>query len=641
MQIKNNLIIILFSLMALLLSACGTSPGVRPRVDPEVSHAAQLYQNRHYSEAATRYRQLADRSTGNRRSLMLLMSADSWLRDYQYSEVESTLALVIPTLLSADEDLRYRLIQAEMKLSNNQSDAALSLLGNPPARDSLRDLQQRYYHYKAEAYLQKQDIVNRTLQLIQLEQFTSSSHQRLQTQLEILNELVRIDTPTLTRFNIQADNVTSGWLELSRLVRSFRRDPQGVIGPYKEWRSLYPGHPALPELLSNLYAQQQQQQLKINKIAVLLPESGPYAKAARAIRDGILAAWYAADIDTRHQIQFYDSSNLDQIWPQVHSAAEQGADIIVGPLDKQAVMQLARAGNLPIPVLALNQVLTDTVMPRDLYQYSLSPEDEARQVAERAWNKGLAYPGILFSDNELSLRLLHAFNERWQSLSGESGSSASYPAGSTDLSAAIIQLLDIQEMPVESETSAKPETPAGSEGLDKTVDTRPQQMSNVDFIFAIGNPTQIRQVRPMLQYNYAGKLPVFTTSRGWGGSISRAVSFDVRGVELLDIPWLMEETTGPLSRSTINEQLPASKGKYARLYPMGMDAYNLLPHLRRLENSRTGTIQGQTGVLYMDQNQHILRLLTWISLAQTPVVLGVSPRGGMNQIQYIPPSSPQ
>ena len=50
---------------------------------------------------------------------------------------------------------------------------------------------------------------------------------------------------------------------------------------------------------------------------------------------------------------------------------------------------------------------------------------------------------------------------------------------------------------------------------------------------------------------------------------------------------------------------------------MGMDAYNLLPHLRSLENSKTGTLQGQTGVLYMDQNQHIHRLLTWISLAQS------------------------
>lgn len=627
MQIKNSLIIILFSLTALLLSACGTSPGVRqyskPWVDPEVSQAARLYQNRQYSQAAALYRQLADQSTGKRRSLMLLMSADSWLSDHRYSEVEATLALVSPQGLSADESLRYKLIQAKMKLADNQSDAALSLLGNPPAGDSLRDLQQRYYHYKAEAYLQKQDIVNRALQLIQMDQFIPSSRQRLPIQLEILSELSRVDTHTLSQSNIQADNVTAGWLELSRLVRSFRRDPQGLIGPYKEWRNLYPGHPALPELLSNLYAQQQRQQLKISKIAVLLPESGPYAQAAMAIRDGILTAWFAADASTRHQIQFYDSSNLDQIWPLLNEAAEQGADIILGPLDKQAVTQLARAGNLPVPVLALNHVLADTIMPRDLYQYSLSPEDEAVQVAERAWNKGLTYPGLLFPDNALGLRLLDAFSERWLSLSGESVSSARYPAGSTDLSAAIIQLLNIRQVPT------------------KSGDRRPQPMSSVDFVFAIGNPTLIKQVRPMLQYNYAGKLPVFTTSSGWDGSISRAASFDVKGVELPDIPWLVEEHNGPLSRSTINQQFPASKGKYARLYPMGMDAYNLLPHLRSLENNETGTLQGQTGVLYLDQNQHVHRRLTWVSLAQTPVVLGVSPQGDMNQFQNMPPGLPQ
>lgn len=627
MQIKNSLSIILFILAALLLNACGTSPGVRqagqPRIDPETVQAAQLYQSRQYSQAAMLYRQLADQSTGNRRSLMLLMSADSWLRERQYTEVEATLALVDPKLLSADEDLRYRLILAEMRLADNQPDVVLSLLGMPPAQGSLRDLQQRYYHYKAEAYLQKHDIINRAMQLIQLERFSSSSGQRLQTQLEILDDLVRVDTHTLNQSGIQADNLTKGWLELSRLVRSFRRDPQGLIGPYKEWRDLYPGHPALPELLSNYYAQQQQQRLVINKIAVLLPESGPYAKPAAAIRDGILAAWFAAGGGAHQRIQFYDSSNLEQIWPLINTAAEQGADIIIGPLDKQAVLQLARAGNLPIPVLALNHVLTDTLMPRNLYQFSLSPEDEARQVAERAWNKGLANPGILAPDNTRGQRLLDAFTERWQALSHESISSARYPAGSTDISAAIIQLLDIRQVP----------TASG--------DSRPRQMSDVDFVFALGNPALIRQVRPMLQYNYAGGLPVFTTSSGWDGSISHEASFDLKGVELPDIPWLLEEGSDALSRNSINQQIPASKGKYARLYPMGMDAYNLLPHLRSMESSRTGTLQGQTGVLYMDQNQHVHRLLTWISLAERPVVLGVSPHSGMNQLEYIPPGLPQ
>ncbi len=127
MQIQIDLRIILISLLAIMLSACGSSPGVRqtskPIVDPEVRRAAQLYSSHQYTQAATAYRQLADTSTGNRRSLMLLMSADSWLRDNQYGEVNNTLALTDPALLSGDENLRYRLIQAEMKLSDNQPDA--------------------------------------------------------------------------------------------------------------------------------------------------------------------------------------------------------------------------------------------------------------------------------------------------------------------------------------------------------------------------------------------------------------------------------------------------------------------------------------------------------------------------------------
>lgn len=89
--------------------------------------------------------------------------------------------------------------------------------------------------------------------------------------------------------------------------------------------------------------------------------SGPYAIPAKAIRDGLMSAWYNDTSENRPRVKFYDSSNADQIWPLLNRVADEGADMVIGPLSKQAVLQLARAGSLPLPVLALNQVNTDSV----------------------------------------------------------------------------------------------------------------------------------------------------------------------------------------------------------------------------------------------------------------------------------------
>ena len=182
--------------------------------------------------------------------------------------------------------------------------------------------------------------------------------------------------------------------------------------PGGEWQALYPRHPALPFLLVLYYEEQRKlAPTRVERIAVLLPASGRYAGVADAIRDGLLSAWYADSSEQRPRITFYDSSDPEQLWPLLNRAAEEGADVAIGPLAKQGVLQLARAGELPLPVLALNRVTTDTVPPANLYQYSLSPEDEARQAAIWAASRGLGMPGVLYPDSARGERLFRALRD--------------------------------------------------------------------------------------------------------------------------------------------------------------------------------------------------------------------------------------
>ena len=157
------------------------------------------------------------------------------------------------------------------------------------------------------------------------------------------------------------------------------------------WRSGIPDHPALPGIAGAYLGRLEEERFRPARIAVLLPLSGPYQKVAAALRDGMIAAYFEQPAEQRPLLRFYDSSDSVDTWPLYTRAAAEGAELVVGPLDKQAVAQLARAGELRVPVLALNQVVPENPLPENLYQFALSPEDEARQVAERAAAENVAY----------------------------------------------------------------------------------------------------------------------------------------------------------------------------------------------------------------------------------------------------------
>jgi len=105
-----------------------------------------------------------------------------------------------------------------------------------------------------------------------------------------------------------------------------------------------------------------------------------------------MLAYYQIPEAQRPVLRFYDSSDPANLWPLYSRAITEGAQAIIGPLQKSGVSQLLRAGELEVPVLALNHVIGNSAPPANLYMFSLDPEQEARLVAERIWQQGLRHP---------------------------------------------------------------------------------------------------------------------------------------------------------------------------------------------------------------------------------------------------------
>ena len=115
-----------------------------------------------------------------------------------------------------------------------------------------------------------------------------------------------------------------------------------------------------------------------------LPEEGQHLAAADAIREGILAAYFARPAPERPELRFVAApADAYRAAAAVQEAAQAGAAVAIGPLDKAAVTQLANSAALPIPVLALNQGETAGSPPPNLYQFALAPAEAAARIAAR------------------------------------------------------------------------------------------------------------------------------------------------------------------------------------------------------------------------------------------------------------------
>ena len=421
-------------LLALLLAGCAPSVMEKPEPvapDPREIQALALASAGDYLAAADLLRELALEQQRPEQERLLLAAAQNYLHGGELDQAGALLDGMDTTGLP-ELALTRRLLSVEIALRRNRPEQALALLQEAPLEDAPLALRQRYLRDLAEAYRLSGNLVESGRQLGELDLLLLDPQARLDNQLDIIQTFATLTDKALELLQPDPPGTLGGWMELARIIKSHGSDPEEVQPLVDDWRLRFPDHPAMPELLDGYFQRLKAQYLRLERLAILLPINGRFANAALAIRDGLLAAYYQQQPSLRPQLSFYDSSNPEDIWPLYQQAIASNADMVIGPLDKQAVTQFARAGQLEIPVLALNQVAPEVAPPTDLYQFSLSPEDEASQVAEKAWVDGFSTAIVLTPEGDWGERIFSAFRDRWEQLGGALAEHQRYAAEEHD-----------------------------------------------------------------------------------------------------------------------------------------------------------------------------------------------------------------
>lgn len=576
-------------LLACLLAACASKPGTTVGELPRTADASieQLLE-----EAAD--------SDPEEANALRLSAADLAFQQQDFVRASSILQQVPLASLKPAEQIYALTLEAELALQRNKPKSALNSLGHP----SFQYLAQLPVEQQIRSSLARANALQADNQIL------AAARERVfiapllgGTQASSNHEQIWELVASLPDDQLQAgsDADLSGWLELVSISRSSSslEQQQAAI---ESWRSRNPQHPAaqqLPKPLTEIRALASQ---TLGKIALLLPQQGQLASVADALRNGFMAAYYQtlANGGTAPEIVFYDSSQLTSMEAFYRQAQQDGIELVVGPLEKPLVRQLSVQSQLPILTLALNYSDTTEPGPPQLFQFGLSAEDEAREVARRAWADGMRRAVALVPRGEWGDRTLAVFQQSWLAEGGTliAAEHVEQPVELAQQIASLFQLRDSEARAKRLKTLL---------GVD--IAAQPARRQDIDFIFLAATPQQAQQIKPTLAFQYAGDVPVYATSHLLGGAINQPQPPDLNGIRFCETPWLLN-TSAPLQQQVI-VQWPQAAGSLGRLFAMGSDAYLLTSRLTQLKSLPESSTQGLSGLLSLSPSQRVVRQLQW------------------------------
>jgi hypothetical protein len=601
--------------IAALLTALiiGCTSGIRPGADSRLQQQARtLEASGNYQGAAQLYLDAAAQAAGTDQQALRLQAAASLIRGEDYADASRLLDELPAAQLSGEVRQHYTLNRAAIAVVEQRPGQALTLLGKVPASGPyVVD----FRRLRAEAYLQESRFFLSARERVLLDPLLSDPDQQLENAFAIWEALNRLTDTELQalRTTVPPDPL-SGWMELVELTRLYLQQPDALVEVIPHWQQRYPKHPASTAFIPKLLESMRMAGQPPERLALLLPLNGKLANAARAIRDGVLAAYYDTPAASRKPLlQIYDSGATPGDAVAVYQqAVADGAQFIIGPLRKEAVQALASQPQLAVPILALNQIEDPAVFNPSLYQFGLAPEDEAREVARLAWREGFTRTIALLPNTEWGERVYAAFAAEWQQLGGSILEAERYDTARTDHGKIISRVLNLD--------SSKARKKQLSSHLGRKLEFEPRRRQDVDFVFLLASSRQARLIRPQLRFYRASALPVYTTSRVYSGKPDPGKDADMDGIIFCDMPWTLESggNWDHLHR-TINNSWPGNANRYGRLYALGIDAYRLTPYLG---SNMFAAYHGVTGNLSLAGQGHISRTLRCAKFSRgLPVLL--------------------
>lgn len=578
--------------LAITLAACSSKPSAPQYVDI-TAEANQPTQN---------YLMKADSSQGSLQNDWLIMAMKAAIADNNTEQAQLLIYRLSKQNLSEMQQAEWQMGKAQLSVIAEQYSQALNQL-NFDSQWQLTDSQWIQYHQmRADIFTALDRPFESSRELSALYGLIPGDQQEAISD-QIWANLQRYSAQTITQLTtLPEEEILDGWLQLAIYVKTFASDVPQLKNTLEKWLADNSNHPAAtytPKSIIDI--------LNLNIVqpvntALLLPLTGKFDKQVQLIRDGFIMAMMN---DTKREdnatLTIIDT-NADSLETIKAKVQEKKIDFIVGPLIKENIATMQQehgADERAIPSLALN-IPDDLVEGTDICYLALSPEQEVAQAAKHLAAEGSQYPLILAPQSSYGERVVEAFNDEWRKYS-ENKVAVNLFGDKHQLQRDINNVFGLQE---------SQQNIAQMEGLlNIRLESQPRSRRDIDSVYIVASSDELTLIKPFIEVaiNPDTRPPkLYSNSKSNAGGRQYE---DLTGVSYSDIPLLIHPQ--PEVSEQIERLWPKSSNAEKRLQALGMDAYRLMVELPQMKTIQGYTIDGQTGVLSIDDQCVVQREISW------------------------------
>ncbi|WP_050937084.1 penicillin-binding protein activator [Vibrio harveyi] len=580
--------------LAITLAACSSGPRQPDSVDITLE-PTQSVQN---------YMIQADSTEGSLQNDWLIMATKAAIQGNELDQAELLIKRLSRQQLSEVQQAEWQLARATLQQKQGKYSQLLQGLNFKPWWKLPSEQWKDYYELRADAYQSLNQPFEANRQLVAEGQYASSAEQR-EISSRIWMNFGSYSENELTALQTEpSEDVLDGWLQLAIYAKTLSSNIPQLKNTLEHWLSENPSHPAAvytPAEIQNILSLEI---VKPNNTALLLPLTGKFAPQAQLIRDGFIFAMMndqARDPSATLTVIDTHAYSADQIKQRL---INENIDFVVGPLQKENVEKLQATldgseTGVKIPTLALN-IPEEVQAGTDMCYLALSPEQEVAQAAKYLFSQGYQFPMILAPNGAYGQRVVEAFNEEWSKYSSNKVAT-SYFGDKRQLQKNINGVFGLQE---------SQQRIAQMQSLMRiSLESQPRSRRDVDAVYIVARSSELTLIKPFIEVaiNPDAKPPkLFSNSRSNSGG---ATYEDLSGVAYSDIPMLINPD--PTIATQMNELWPDQSNMEKRLEALGMDAYKLLGELPQMKLLPGYSVDGQTGVLSINNNCVVQRELDW------------------------------
>ncbi|TMO80058.1 LppC family lipoprotein [Pseudoalteromonas sp. S3776] len=588
----------LVSLLIILsgLSACSTTE--KPTKNSDSTNAsANALQNQ--ATSADAIYKLALNRTGADKIQLLYSARDAAISEQSWPLLEN-ICNELEQTPSVDK-IQNRLYIAYAQKQQNKNDQALVIL------QSLDGQLKQPEHFAWHQYLTASIYASQNFPKRAAPYFFRASETANKNNIEIpslqqalWDNLTKLSSYALERFN-RGSVIQQGWTNLALYHQVYASSGVELDQAINNWRRRYPGHPAVAILPEQDEALANLAPVNIERLAVLLPQSGANERLGDALKAGILAG---LDKQTINDTVFIDENLSTQALNE--QLSQFNPDFVIGPLLKANIDKLAQAKTLiDTPTLHLNTFDGERLSLQH-YFFALNPEHEVQQALEHFLAKGYQKPMLLAPNNANGQRLVDYFNIQWQRYS-ETKPQIGFYNDNKDMPNTITSLLEVDK--------SKQRIKTVKSLFKQEVESETRSRSDIDAIYILGDAIETRLIKPYLDVNvstFAERIPLYASSKSHSKQIDRTDKGDLEGLYFTELPWMLNSTVKQHNlRNQYNTLWPENADISQRLFAMAYDAVSVLSDIRQLSIMPGNKFTGLSGKLSVNTSGHIERTLDW------------------------------